>query len=493
MDEKENKNNQKEPVQEPEEKVTKETTSQPEGVKESTASPQASPEESISAPEEEKIDYEITGEEKLPNSVMKYNLTIKAEYFKEKLESKLKDLKSNVIIPGFRKGKAPMKLVEIQFGESARRETVEELFPQLMKQVVAEKELEVVGEPTLKTFDVAEDGSLNLEAEVEFIPQLELSDDEYKNVEVEIDPIIITDEMVDNYIEDLRWENSILRPKTEDAVFEKGDALIADITVKDEQGNRIEELCAENTLYRRPEKILPEQVVAALAGKRRNDTLEVKVPNERKNQKGEVVSKNDIFSVTIRDIKTVEVPELDDEFAKDLGDYDSLEVLRQKIKERFETAAAEQEKQNVLDKIYGDIIMRHKIELPKGLIARQTRQLAIEHLESLEREGLELPSDMQEKFFDSKAREAVAQLYYWLISREIARRENIQVSEEEINAELERIGQQHGRKALAIRASLERQKQFDDFVEQLKMKKVGDFVLNNAKIKYKSQVTKGVD
>ena len=87
----------------------------------------------------------------------------------------------------------------------------------------------------------------------------------------------------------------------------------------------------------------------------------------------------------------------------------------------------------------------------------------------------------------------MAQLYYWLISREIARRENIQVSEEEINAELERIGQQHGRKALAIRASLERQKQFDDFVEQLKMKKVGDFVLNNAKIKYKSQVTKGVD
>lgn len=492
MEDKENKNNQKEPGQEAG-KVTEETTSSAEDVKESSTTPEASPEESVSAPEKEKIEYEVTGEEKLPNSVMKYNLKIKAEYFKEKLESKLKDVKSRVIIPGFRKGKAPMRLVEIQFGESAQRETVEEMFPTLMEQLIAEKELEVVDPPTLKSFDVAEDGTLTLEAEVEFIPKLELTEQEYKNVEVEIEPITITDEMVDSYIEDLRWESAILKPKSEDAVFEEGDALIADIIVKDEQGNKIEELCAENILYRRPDKILPQQVVEALKGKKRNETIEVKVPNERKNQEGEIISKSDVYNITIRDIKAVEVPELDDEFAKDLGEYENLEDLRRKIKEQFERSAEEEKKQRVVDKIYGDIITRHKIELPKGLLTRHTHQLAIEHLESLRRKGLELPIEMQDRFLGSKAREALVQLYLWLINREIARRENIQVSEEEINAELERIGQQQGRKALAIRASLERQKQFDDFVEHLKMKKVTDFVYNHAKIKYKSQPSEGVE
>ncbi len=446
-----------------------------------------------SAPEKTKIPYEIVTEESLPNSVKKYTLKADASLFKTKLEEKLQELKSNVTIPGFRKGKAPMKLIEIQFGEAGQREVVEDLFPQLISQVQEDKDVEIVGEPALKHFDVGEDGSVTIETEVEYIAPIELSDEDYKNIEVEIQPVKVTDETIEHYLEDLRWQNAVLESKPEDTSYEKGEALIADISVVDEAGHKIAQLSDENRLYRRPDTELPSALVSKLSGKKRGETVEAEIKRERKNEEGEVVSKKDIYTLTIRDFKSVKKPDLDDEFAKDLGDFESLDDFRKKTRESLEQRAREEERRHIISKVFSDIIDKYKLEIPRGLLAKRTQELALGDLRRWEDQGLSLPKGMEEQFFSGKAMEAAQSLYHWLISREIAKRENITVGEDDINKELERIAEQAGRKPLAIRASLERNKQFDEFVEQIKFKKVEDFIVDNVTIKPKEADKEGAD
>ncbi len=437
--------------------------------------------------EKETVDFEVTREEDLPNSVKKYTLKVPADSFKQSLGEKLDDLKDNVAIPGFRKGKAPMKLIEIQFGEAARQETVEELFPEIMKKLLKDKDIDAVGQPRLTDFDVADDYTLTLETEIEYLPSLDLEENDYKNVDVEIPKTEITEETIDSYIDNVRWQSAMLEPKDEDAACEKGDAVVADVKVTDENDNTIDSLTRENMLLKRPEKDLPEKVCEELHGKKRDDTITVEVPMERKNQEGDVESTKDTYTVTIRDIKEVDLPELDDEFAKDIGDFETFDELRKKVKENFETNKQQQEQQAIVQQVFNNISEKVDVELPQGAVAGHAHSIANRELQQLSMQGLSLPPDLQKEFVSSMQEQAASDIMGWLIRREIAAKENIDVSEEDINKELERLGEQMGRKPLAIRANLEAKKQFDDFVEDLKMKKVDDLIAENAHITYTEQ------
>lgn len=451
-----------------------------------TAAPDSGTATEQVAPAEAQPVFEIISEENLPDSVKKFTLKIPTAEFKKKLEIKLKELQASASIPGFRVGKAPLKLVEIQFGDAVRRETVEEMFKPITEALVAQKKLELAAPPLLKKYDVAPDSSVTIEAEIEYIPALELADEDYKGIEIEIEPIKVTEETINNFIEDLRWQNAMLEAKPDEPVFTENDALIADIEVKDEAGNFLDYYPKQETLFRHPARELPPEVFSALLGKKRGQAVTVKIPYERKNEKGEVISRNDIYEVFIRDVKAVKLPALDDEFARDLGEFNSLAELREKIRADAEAQAQKMEREKIIDKIYDRIAARHKIELPKSLVYQHAMQLVERDRRLLRQRGLDLklPSGLEEQYFYSKTMDAARSVLTWLINRAVSQREKIEVTEEDINAELEKIAQRENRKPLAIRASLERNKQFDQFVEQIKMNKVENTLLSYVKIKY---------
>ncbi|MCX7766019.1 MAG: trigger factor [Candidatus Sumerlaeia bacterium] len=430
--------------------------------------------------------FEIIAEENLPDSIKKFKLQIPATEFKKKLEEKLKELQASASIPGFRVGKAPLKLVEIQFGDAVRRETVEEMFKPTADALVAQKKLELAAPPVLKSYEIAPDSSVTIETEIEYIPALELADEDYKDIEIEIEPIKITEETINNYIEDLRWQNAMLEAKPGEPEFTENDALIADIEVKDEAGNFLNFYPKQGTLFRHPARELPTEVFNALLGKKRGQAVTVKVPNERKNEKGEIISHNDIYEVFIRDVKAVKLPALDDEFARDLGEFKSLAELREKIRADAEAQAQKLERNKIIEKIYDRIATRHKVELPKTLVLQHALQLVEMDSKLLRRRGLDLklPADLEEQYFYSRTRDAARSVLAWLINRAISQREKIEVTEDDINAELEKVAQRENRKPLAIRASLERKKMFDKFVEEIKMNKVENTLISYVKIKY---------
>ncbi len=231
-------------------------------------------------------------------------------------------------------------------------------------------------------------------------------------------------------------------------------------------------------MFRHPARELPPEVFSALLGKKRGQTVIAKVPHERKNEKGEVISHNDIYEVFIRDVKAVKLPALDDEFARDLGEFNSLAELREKIRADAEAQAQKMEREKIIDKIYDRIAARHKIELPKTLIYQHAMQLVERDRRLLRQRGLE------EQYFYSKTMDAARSVLAWLINRAISQREKIEVTEEDINAELEKVAQRENRKPLAIRASLERNKRFDQFAEQIKMNKVENALISYVKVKY---------
>jgi trigger factor len=466
---------------------------QDEELKQEEAQEEATPETEEVAPEPEAteeevvepVEYELVKEEDKPDSVKKFDIKVKGEIFKESLDEKLKDLKSEITIPGFRKGKAPMKLVEIQFGDAAKNETIEDIAPPIIQDVLKDRDLDVVGEPRLTNFEVADDNALTLEIEVEYIPTVDLVDEDYKGRDVEIVPVEVNDEMVEKYIDDFRWQNAMLEAKKKGSTYKKGDALVVSVEVKDEQGNEIEYLKKDNTLIRKPEDQLPKEGLTALKGKKAGESVEAAVPMERKDGEDKVVSKTDTWKITVQDIKTVKLPELDDDLAKDMGEFESLDDLRAKMKENLEKNAKDQERRQIVEKVFYDIFEKYKIEPPKGLVASHASTLAARGISEMEQQGFEVNADLKQRIYFSRAQEALHQILFWIINGEIKKRENIEASEEDINKELERMGEQMGRKALAVRASLERNKQFDQFVEDLTMKKVEDFVVEKVKVVYK--------
>lgn len=443
------------------------------------------PESKDKEKKEEKVPFEIIEAKDEENSIRAWKVTVPWEEFDKRREESLKDISKNVVIPGFRKGKAPAQLVKIRFRKEIEGDILEEIVPSVTSQLLEKEERTSVSDPMVTEYNVEEGKPVEIEIKTEVIPEISLDKDVYTGKSISVDKLRVDDEIIDQHIEDLRQKNAIYTPK-EDGVVKEGDSILVNVTVTDETEEELPFLKKEEEFIQHPEEVFPEEVMEKILGSSKETTVVADVPNERKSEAGIIKSNKDIWSVEILDIKECELPELDDEFAKDLGDFESLEDLRSKIRKGMESHAENHAREKAITELLDKIVDKIDVDVPPTLLNLHMRALIADDAEKLRRMGIPPDLLMQEKdkYLESKKEAADAAAKTSLLYRHISEKEDIKVMDEDVQKAIEDMAEHEGRKPLAIRARLEAQKQLGSLKDSLQTRKVEDYLLEKNEVDY---------
>ncbi|MBN1865985.1 trigger factor [Candidatus Sumerlaeota bacterium] len=453
---------------------------------------QATPEEApeVTAPatetgddaESPKVSYRLVKTEHQEGSVNRYTVEVETQVFDEKMETIFHDLKKTVLIDGFRPGKAPVQLLKIRFGEEAQKDALNDLAENVAKQIVESESLQSVGDPSLADSKVEQGKPVEMQIDIEAMPQIDATGYTDNEIEVEVEPV--TDETVDRQIEYIRDANATYETTKTTKKYAPGDGASLDLEVTDSEGKRMASLCRENAFMRDPQAALPSEVAKALVGKKVGDVVTQAVERTVKNRKGEEVTHKDTYAVTIKEIKERKVPELDDEFAKDVGDFATLADLRKRVRDDLTQQSEARKREQIMEKLFDRLIEANAFDAPKTIVAAQEYQTIVRDTNQMRAMGIDLAAMgmSTEGYLNSAKSNATRFVKVNLLVNAIAKKESIEVGDADVDKEIERRAEAEGRKPLAIRARLEAEKKLDSLRRSLVVDKVEDFLIARNKI-----------
>ena len=429
------------------------------------------------------LDYKVAEEKNLEGSILSLRFEVpREEYAKEQLDL-LGDMRKEITLPGFRKGKAPLKLIKLRMGEEGARETVASIGTNVLRQEALKRALKLLSKPQIVAWDVddAGDGPIGLEIECDLEPTVELK--EYKGLTVEVEVHPVTDEMVDKRIQQLREQNATVESAGEGAQVNPGDQIVVDIEVTNEQGEQIGHLCKQNLLVAdfQQGQELPKEIADQLVGKKVGESVNATIEATTQTRKGKEVTHTDRHEVTVRDIKIRQLPDLDDDFAKDLGEHETLAQLNDAMRKELDDAEEARQRNEAIGKLVHEIARLNPVDSPRAMIAQQQYNQIMEDSYQLSRMGLQLDSVIQDmgQYLGQQKEQAENTVKHSLLMKEISTVETLEVTDEDVDKAIEEVAQRTSRKALAVRARLEAQKQLDQFRQEVGQRKIGDFLIEN--------------
>ncbi|OPZ07787.1 MAG: Trigger factor [candidate division BRC1 bacterium ADurb.BinA292] len=432
------------------------------------------------------FEYTLAHQENKEGSRLVLTFEVAREVYLGEQERLLSDLAKEVTLPGFRKGRAPLKLLQLRLGDDVVRDTVGSIATNVLRQEQAKQQYELLVNPQVIDYQEPDgaQGVLKLEIELELQPKVEPR--QYTGFTVEVEEEPVTEEMVAEQLEELRRRNAVMEPAGEGDAVKESSWLKVDIEVTNEKGERLDHLCkTEETIYEIRHG-LPEPIREQLVGKKLGETAEADVENIVTNRRGEEVRHTDHYKVTVREIRNEKVPELDDEFAKDLGEYDTLAALREAIRKQLEEREAERRRNAAAAAIYEKLLEANPVDAPRTMLAMQQYNLIMEDSYQLQRMGLRLDQVVRDTDEYMRAQEASAlnRVKLNLLLEAIAKRESLEVGDADVDQEIAQMAEKSGRKPLAVRARLEAQKQLDQVKSNIERRKLVDFLLANNEVKY---------
>ena len=393
-----------------------------------------------------------------------------------------KQVKS-ITVPGFRKGKAPRSIIEKMYGTGVFYEdAINDLIPAAYTDAAKESGLEIVGQPEFDVVSI-DDNGLVLSAKVYVKPEVEIKD--YAGIEVEKDVAPVTDEEVEKEIETVRERNS-REIEVTDRAAEMGDTTVIDFEgfcdgIAFEGGKG-----TDYALKLGSGSFIPgfeEQIV----GKSIDEEFDVNVTFPTEYHAEDLAGKAAVFKVKIHAITRVELPELDDDFAKDVSEFDTLDEykadLKAKIEKRHETVA----ENAVEDKLVETLIEKLEADIPEAMYEAETENYVRDYDTRLRAQGLDLKTYFKytgmnlDALREQMRPQAERQVKARLALEKIAALENLAATEEDINAEYEKIATAYGMEVDQVKASIAP----EAIAEDMKVQKAMDFVKEKAVIKAK--------
>ena len=404
--------------------------------------------------------------EKLEKNMAKLTIEVSAEDLDKAMEKAYQKQKSRISLPGFRKGKAPRKMIESMYGKGVFMEdAVNSLVPQEYSKAIADCDLEIVSQPEINVTQMEPGKALIFTADVATKPEVTLGD--YKGVEVPKTEIAVTDEEVDAEVKKEQDKNS------RTVVVEDRAAANGDITTIDFEGF-VDGVAfdggkgSDYALTLGSGTFIPgfeDQLVGANTG----DHVEVKVTFPEEYQAKELAGKEAVFQCDVKKIETKEVPELDDEFAKDVSEFDTLaeykEDVKKKLTEKKEKEARTAKENAAVDKA----IENAQMDIPDLMIQTQCRQMMDDFARRMQQQGLSMDQYFQftgqsmDKMMEDMKPQALKRIQTRLVLEKIAETENTQPSEEEITEEIQKMADDYKMEADKIREAIG-----EDGIEQLK-------------------------
>src|SRR5690554_1319045 len=389
---------------------------------------------------------EKTALEKLDNNKVKLTIHVGQDSFEEGMQKSYLKNRKSISIPGFRKGKVPRKVMEQYFGESILYEdAINEVFPPAYDQAVKETGIEPVDRPELDIVQIGSGQDFIFTAEVTVKPEVELG--QYKGFEVDRVEYIVTDEEVEERIKQTLEQNARW-VSVEDRPVKTGDRVILDYS-----GSIDGELFEGGTAEKQNLEIglghfipgFEEQMVGMELGEEKD--LKVTFPEEYHAE--ELKGKEATFHVKLHEIKEKELPELDDEFAKDVSEFDTLEEYKESIRKRLEEDFKRKEEIENENNIIEKVMEICEVDVPEVMVETQLENELNEFEYRMRMQGLNLEQYLQitnssiDSLKDQLRPMAANRVKGDLILEAIAKAENLEVTEEDIDRELDKMAESY--------------------------------------------------
>ena len=415
---------------------------------------------------------------------VKFKMEFTAEEFEDAIVKVYQKQKDNFQIDGFRKGKAPRSLIEKRYGETIFfDDAINNLFSLNYPLAMDELDLNVIDYPKTEMSQIKKGEGFDITVTVEVYPEFEVKD--YKGVEIDRVPAEVTDEDVDKEISNMADRNS--RMVEVDRPAQDGDTVLIDYAgfVGDEQFEG-------GTAERYPLKLGSGSFIPGfedqLIGASKDEEVEVKVTFPEEYHSEELAGKEAIFKCKVHEIKEKEVPAIDDDFVKDVSEFDTLDELKASKKEELQKAADARAEDQMKNSVIEKIFEANDIDVPNAMVEEEINSSLQQFDQQLRVQGMDLNTYIQymgedmESFRENIREDAFKKTKTRMLVAKIVDQEEFEVSEDEIKEYLEDMAKQYGMEVDKLVEAIGPQN-IETVSGDLKMRKAIDFVYENAVIK----------
>lgn len=413
-----------------------------------------------------------------------FKMEFSKEEFEEGLQKAYQETKDKYTVDGFRKGKAPRKIIETRYGEGIFfDEAIDILITKGYEDAVKSLNLRPVGRPEAKLNEVDKEKGFDVEIKVEVFPDYEVKD--YLGVEIEKIVEKVEEKDVEEELQKLKVRNT--RMVNVERPVKEGDTVLLDY-----EGTVDGVLFDGGTSQGFPLKIGSKTFIPGfedqLVGANKGDTVDVKVSFPEDYHADELKGKEAIFKCVVHEIKEEEEPVLDDEFAKDVSEWDTLEDLKKELRENLEKRAENNANMKMKDKVLEKIYESNDIDIPNVMVEDEIDNMIQEFEGQLKYQGLDLDKYLSvmgkemEAFRQDIRKDGEKRVKMRLLMEKIAELENVEATEEELDKQFELLGMQYQMDKEKVRDLLG-EANADLFRREIKMNKASDLVFEKAVIK----------
>lgn len=421
--------------------------------------------------------------ETLENNMAKLTIEVSEDKLEKALQEAYLKQKNMISLPGFRKGKVPRNMIEKMFGpEIFYEDAANQLIRENYGPAADESGIDIVSRPTIDIAQIQKGKPFIFTAEVAVKPEVSLG--EYKGVSVAKADITVTDDEVDEAIENERNNNARIIT-VEDRPIEEGDTAVIDYEGFVD-GIAFEGGKGENQSLEIGSHSFIDTFEEQLIGKNSGDEAEINVTFPEEYHAEDLAGRPAVFKVKIHEIKTKELPELDDEFAQDVSEFDTLEEYREDVKKHLtetkETEARHAQEDEAIDRI----VENSSMEIPEAMIETQVEVMIDEFAQRISQQGLSFEQYMQfsgqtmDKLKDQVRPDALKRIKSSLVLEKIAEEEKIEVTEDDVKAEAEKMAAAYGMesdKLLEMLGDFEK----DSMKKDLAIQKAITLIMDNVK------------
>ena len=381
-------------------------------------------------------------------------------------------------LPGFRKGHVPRSLVKLHFADDVRREVAEHLIPDIYRQALSEARLDPVNEPDLTDVKLEENAPLSFVAVVEVKPAIELGD--YKGVEVQHAPKAITDDEVTATLEQMREQQAEFRAV--DRAAATGDLVVVDYTLRPDEHDPT---TANGYHFVLGSGAVMPEIDAAAAGMNAGEQREVVLHFPDDHRIESLRGKSGSATLKVSEVKEKILPALDDDFAKSLGEFETLDALRAELSRQLEARAQTEQRRELEDKVVGAVLQRHDFTVPEAMVMRQIAHQVEHARERLRRQGVDpdkVPWDVPKLVGELRpgAEQGVKRA---LLLEAIADKEGVVAGDDEVEGEVEKIARASQRPAPAVRRMMEKSGDLEALRLGLRERKTLDLLIEHATVR----------
>lgn len=407
-------------------------------------------------------------------------LEIPAEEVSKAMERVAKEFARVARVPGFRPGKAPITIIRKRFADDIKGEVLQSLVPEKVESAVREQKLTPVSQPRVDKLDFNEGQPLKFRAVFEVLPEFELGD--YKKIEIELPTMEIGDEDVNKTLEEMRERAAAFAP-VEGRTAQDGDYVQLKLMGTPEGGG--DPVQADSVLCHIGAEETMQPFNDNLRGANIGEHKSFDVPYPADYPDAKLAGKNYRYDVEVLGIKAKKLPELNDDFAKDISDAVTLDELKTKVRESLEHARDHKQRDLTREKILAEIVKLHDFDVPESLVEHQMDARLERVVRSLAQQGVD-PRAVNLDWVSLRKRQeesAKNDVKAELIVDRIATSETIEVTEEEVRHEIEHMASHSGESAEVLEARLTKQGALDRMKAKLRSDKTLDWLAQNATIR----------